>query len=543
MKQRPLLWLIGKMKKRIPGLLIMTAANVGNALFGVWFALGTRQVINTAVSGDRRAFLGACGVQAGIILGILITLFLQRYLNARLEADLDRDWKKSLLHKLLHGDYPTVSAYHSGELINRLNNDVRTVDEGVLSILPGLASMVTRITGAAAALLVMEPLFGAVLFAFGAVLVLFTALARKRLKVLHKQVSEAEGRVSGLLQETLEKLLLVQAMDLSGEMERRADAAMSTRYELQTKRRRVSLFANTGVSIVYYLAGFAALLWCAAGLLQGQLTFGDLTAVTQLVSQLQAPFVNLSGVIPKYTAMIAAAERLMELDVLGNEQDGETTLPETVYGSMTAIVGEEVCFAYDREDVLANVTFSLKKGCFTAITAPSGKGKSTLLKLMLGIFRPDSGELYLQTPEGRYPLSRNTRGLFAYVPQGNLLFSGTIRENLLVTNPDADENAIHEAVFVSAMDEYLQQLPNGLDTVLGESGAGLSEGQAQRLAIARAVLGGAPVLLLDEATSALDADTELLVLQRLRSLKDRTCLAVTHRPAALALADNHIQMS
>lgn len=543
MKQRPLLWLIGKMKKRIPGLLIMTAANVGNALFGVWFALGTRQVINTAVSGDRRAFLGACGVQAGIIFGILVTLFLQRYLNARLGADLDRDWKKSLLHKLLHGDYPTVSAYHSGELINRLNNDVRTVDEGVLSILPGLASMVTRITGAAAALLVMEPLFGAVLFAFGAVLVLFTALARKRLKVLHKQVSEAEGRVSGLLQETLEKLLLVQAMDLSGEMERRADAAMGTRYELQTKRRRVSLFANTGVSIVYYLAGFAALLWCAAGLLQGQITFGDLTAVTQLVSQLQAPFVNLSGVIPKYTAMIAAAERLMELDVLGNEQDGETTLPETVYGSMTAIVGEEVCFAYDREDILSGVTFSIKKGCFTAITAPSGKGKSTLLKLMLGIFRPDSGELYLQTPEGRYPLSRNTRGLFAYVPQGNLLFSGTIRENLLVTNPDADENAIREAVFVSAMDGYLQQLPDGLDTVLGESGAGLSEGQAQRLAIARAVLGGAPVLLLDEATSALDADTELLVLQRLRSLKDRTCLAVTHRPAALALADNHIQMS
>ncbi len=543
MKQKPLLWLVGKMKKRIPGLLIMTAANVGNALFSVWFALGTRQVINTAVSGERADFLRACCGQAGIILGILITLFLQRYMNARLEADLDRDWKKHLLHKLLHGDYPAVSAYHSGELINRLNNDVRTVDEGVLNIVPGLASMVTRIGGAAAALLLLEPLFGAILIASGIVLVLFTALARKRLKVLHKQVSESEGRVSGLLQETLEKLLLVQAMDLSDEMERRADSAMGTRYALQTKRRRVSLIANTGVSIVYYLAGFAALLWCSAGLLRGQITFGDLTAVTQLVNQLQAPFVNLSGVIPKYTAMIAAAERLMELDALGNTQDDHNILPATVYDSMEAIVGEKVCFAYDRDEVLSNVDFSLKKNCFTTITAPSGKGKSTLLKLMLGIFRPDSGEIYIQTQEEKYPLSRNTRRLFAYVPQGNLLFSGTLRENLLVANPDAGEDAIREAVFVSAMDGYLQQLPAGLDTVLGESGAGLSEGQAQRLAIARAVLGGAPVLLLDEATSALDADTELQVLQRLRSLKNRTCLAVTHRPAALALADQHIELA
>lgn len=542
MKQKPLLWLVGKMKRRIPGLLVMTAANVGNALFSVWFALGTRQVINTAVSGERGLFLRACGMQAIIIFGILATLFLQRYLNARLAEELDRDWKKDLLHKLLHGDYAAVSAYHSGELLNRMNNDVRTVDEGVLSILPGLASMITRIAGAAAALLVLEPLFGAGLIASGVVLILFTALARKRLKVLHKQVSESEGRVSGLLQETLEKLLLVQAMDLSDEMERRTDAAMGTRYALQTKRRRVSLFANTGVSIVYYLAGFAALLWCASGLLKGQITFGDLTAVTQLVSQLQAPFVNLSGVIPKYTAMIAAAERLMELDLLGNDQNEEHTLPEDAYEGMIAIVGENIRFAYDREEVLSDVTFSLQKNCFTAITAPSGKGKSTLLKLMLGIFRPDAGNLYLQTNEKNYPLSRNTRQLFAYVPQGNLLFSGTIRENLLVANPNANEAAIREAVFASAMDAYLPQLPKGLDSVLGESGAGLSEGQAQRLAIARAILGGAPILLLDEATSALDADTELLVLQRLRSLKNRTCLAVTHRPAALALADQHIEL-
>lgn len=539
MKQTPLFWLIRKMKKRIPGLLAMTAANVGSALFGVWFALGTRQVINTAVSGDESAFLRACGIQAGIICGILLTLFLQRYLRALLEADLDRDWKQSLLHVLLHGDYPKVSAYHSGELINRLNNDVRTVDEGVLTILPGLSSMVARIVGAAAALLTLEPVFAGALLAAGGLLIAFTALARRRLKKLHKQVSEAEGKVSGLLQETLEKLLLVQAMDLSNEMERRTDAALETRYDLQSKRRRVSLFANTGVSVVYYLAGFAALIWCAARLLGGSMTFGDLTAVTQLVSQLQAPFVNLSGVIPKYTAMIAAAERLMELDAL------EAELPATCpvnYDTLDAICGEKVSFAYDRENVLTDVTFRLEKGSFAAVKAPSGKGKSTLLKLLLGIFPTDGGQLYLESRGERIPVGRNTRKLFAYVPQGNLLFSGTIRENLLVTNPDASEEALRHAVYVSCMDAYLEQLPNGLDTVLSENGGGLSEGQAQRLAIARAVLGGAPVLLLDEATSALDAETEKRVLQRIRELDSRTCIAVTHRPAALEIADIQLEL-
>ncbi len=539
MKQAPLFWLIRKMKKRIPGLLTMTAANVGNALFGVWFALGTRQVINTAVSGDQSAFLRACGIQAGIICGILLTLFLYRYLHARLEAELDRDWKQNLLHTLLHGDYPKVSAYHSGELINRLNNDVRTVDEGVLTILPGLSSMIARITGAAAALLTLEPVFAGALLAAGAVLVIFTALARRRLKKLHKKVSEAEGKVSGLLQETLEKLLLVQAMDLSDEMERRADQALGKRYDLQSKRRRLSLVANTGVSIVYYLAGFAALVWCAVRLLGGSMTFGDLTAVTQLVSQLQAPFVDLSGVIPRYTAMIAAAERLMELDALHEELPADCSVE---YDRLDAICAEKVTFAYDREEVLTELTFRLKKGSFAAVTAPSGRGKSTLLKLLLGIFPTNNGQLYLESRDGRIAIGRETRKLFAYVPQGNLLFSGTIRENLLVTNPNASEDALQRAIFVSCMDDYLGQLPQGLDTVLSENGGGLSEGQAQRLAIARAVLGGAPILLLDEATSALDEETEKRVLERIRGLKDRTCIAVTHRPAALEIADIQLEL-
>lgn len=538
-----LLWLLKRVRRRIPALTLLTLAHVGQALLAVAFALGSRAVIDTAISGISEDFLHACLLQGAIILGILLCLTVSRHLKDRLTAELDRDWKRDLLHGLLHGEYEAVSAYHSGELLNRLNNDVRIVGEGLVSTIPGAASMVVKLIAAFCVLTALEPWFALVILTVGVVVIAATGLMRRSLKGLHKSVSESDGKVSGFLQETLEKLLMVQAMDVSDEMEHRADRLMRERYEIQRKRKNVSLFANTSVSVLSYGAGFAALVWCAFGLLHGTMSFGSLTAVTQLVSQLQAPFVNLSGVIPKYIAMTASAERLRELEQICGETEPEQGSAQALYHEMTAISAENLTFSYDREVVLEDAAFSMPKGTFAVITGPSGVGKSTLLKLLLGVFRPTEGALFVESACGRVPLNRSTRGLFAYVPQGNLLLSGTLRENLTITRPQASEEEIRQAVHVSAMEEFLPQLPNGLDTVIGESGSGLSEGQAQRLAIARAVIGGAPILLLDEITSALDAQTERMVLERIRVLPDRTCIAVTHRPAALELADFRLEVA
>lgn len=542
-KQAPLLWIFRRVHRRIPSLFLMTGVHVGQALLGVAFALGSRAVIDSAISSSKKAFWSACLVQGTIILGILICLTLFRHLKDRISADLDRDWKKGLLHGLLHGEYEAVASYHSGELINRLNNDVRTVDDGLVGTIPNVASMLTKLIAAMAVLVALEPRFSLVIVAAGVFVVLATAMMRRKLKGLHKRVSEADGKVSGFLQETLEKLLMVQAMDVSDEMERRADALLDTRYEIQRRRKNVSLFANTSVSILSYGAGFAALGWCAFGLLNGTMTFGSLTAVTQLVGQLQGPFVNLSGIIPQYIGMVAAAERLMELEALSGSAEPAQESADELYAEMIALRAEELSFSYDRDKILSCASFSLPKGAFAVITGPSGVGKSTLLKLMLGIFHPGNGGLYLEHKNGQTVLDRSTRKLFAYVPQGNLLLSGTLRENLTITRPEATEEEIRQAIYVSGMDDYLSQLPRGLDTVLGENSAGLSEGQAQRLAIARAVLSGAPILLLDEITSALDSETEQLVLRRIRELPDRTCIAVTHRPAILELADWKLEVS
>ena len=251
----------------------------------------------------------------------------------------------------------------------------------------------------------------------------------------------------------------------------------------------------------------------------------------------------LTGVIPRWSSITASCDRIMELEALPRQPDPDREKVRALYGSLTGFTADRLTFAYDREPVLTDVSLTIPKGGLTVIIGQSGIGKSTLLKLLLGLYRPDSGRLSIDTPDGPVPVDRSTRSLFSYAPQGNFLLSGTLRENLTYTNPQATDEQLREALYASALDEFVAALPQGLETVLMENGAGLSEGQAQRLSLARAILSGAPVLLLDEVTSALDEATEATVLERICALPGRTCIAVTHRPAALALATSIIEVT
>lgn len=536
-------WIVVKIRNRIPAMALLIAAHMGHALFSVFFALGSKHVIDSAVSGDSEDFLRACLFQLMIVLGILICMTVVRHLKEQLSAELERDWKRKLLHGLLNGEFQRVSAYHSAELLNRMNNDVAKVNEGLLSIVPAFASMITRIAAAVLVLGVLDLRLTLLMLLLGGVVIVTTGFLRRWLKNLNKQVSQHDGKVSGFLQEAMEKLLMIQSMDVSQEVEQRAGKLLDQRYVVQRKRKNVGVMAHTGVSVMYYGAGLLALIWCAGGVMQGQMSVGSLMAVIQLVNQLQKPFVDVSGILPQYAAMTASAERLMELEEIQGEPDSMDEPVAEIYNRMKSLGAEGLTFSYDRDQILRDAAFSLPKGAFAVITGHSGIGKSTFLKLLLGIFKPEGGCLYLDTAEEKILLNRSTRRMFAYAPQGNLLMSGTLRENLTIVKPNASEEEIRQAVYVSGMDEFIPQLPLGLETNLAESGGGLSEGQAQRLSIARAVLDGAPILLLDECTSALDAETEQRVLQRLRGLRDRTCIMVTHRPAAMQLCDWKLEVS
>jgi len=544
MKRRSVIvWLLSRTRSRIPMLLCMMAASAGNALFGVLFALGSRGVIDSAVSGENSAFWEACLIQLSIICAMLLCLTAYRYLRDKLVTELDRDWKRRLLNGLLRGEYAQVSGFHSGELVNRLNNDVRILNDTIVTTLPSVASMLVRLVSVIVVLATIDIRFTLVLGIGALVGVVATGFIRQTLKNLNKRVSRMEGKVLSYLQESMERLLVIQAMDLAPEVEHRADLLLEQRFQTQRTRRKVSLFANTGISVLFQIAGFAALVWCAFHMLRGEMTYGTLMAVTQLVSQLQSPFIGMSGIVSQYASMDAAAERLIELEQIEREPEDIIEDPQTCYARLERIGARGVSFAYDEDEVFCHADFSLPKGAFATIMGASGIGKSTLLKLMLGVFKPTAGTLYVEGNGEERTLSRDTRGLFAYVPQGNFLFSGTLRENITISKPQATQEEIDEVIRISCIDQFLPQLPDGLDTQIGENGLGLSEGQVQRLAIARAILSGAPILLLDEATSALDSETEQAVLQRIARLPNRTCIAVTHRPAALALADWRLEVA
>lgn len=535
-------WTVHSVRRWIPELILLTVCNIASASFSVWFALGTGNVIDCATGGDIQAFTAACIKQGLLIAAILANSALIHHLKERLSADMDRKWKKKLLSGLLHGEYASVSQHHSGDLLSRMNHDVSVLISSILTIVPSLASMSTKLVAAIAVLASMEPRMTGALALCGILVFAITSYMRRKLKSLNKRTSQARGKVSGFIQETLEKLLMVQAMDISDVMEQRADVLLEEQYVLHRKKKNIAVISSTCMNIMMYGATFTALVWCSTGILHGTMSFGTMTAISQLMTQVLGPFANMSSIMPQYAAMSASAERLMELEELCNTAPVERKDPDALYENMQAIEATDLTFAYDRDYIFEHADFRLPKGSFGVIVGHSGIGKSTLLKILLGIFPPKSGSLHLAGEQGNVELDRTTRRLFAYVPQGNLLLSGTLRDNLTVTNREATQEEIDRAIYVSAMDAYLPTLPQGLDTVVGENALGLSEGQAQRLSIARAVLSNAPILLLDEATSALDDATEKLVLQRIRELPGKTCIAVTHRSAATEVADWSLEM-
>ena len=524
-------------------ILFTAALSAAVSYAGVRFSLTTKSVINNAVSGNHDALWSSCFVMICLSLFRLLGNTLSQFLTVNLHEQLERDFKHSILHDILRSDYSYISRHHSGDLIQRMDSDAASVYNGVMGFTGGIVGMVTSLVAAVAALLRIAPDFTLIFGGAGLVLGSTAMLFRRILKRLSKETSAANGRVMGYLHETISKLMVVQALDLSQEVERRTDQVLDSRWDVRKRQRNMHMLSRFGVSIVSYASYLVTMLWCAGKLYTGQITYGDVTAMISLVSTVRSSATSLPRTLPRIFTITAACDRIMELEDLPRQVDPDAKKVRALYRDVTGFTADHLTFAYDREPVMQDVSLTIPKGGLTVIVGQSGIGKSTLLKLLLGLYRPNSGSLTMDTPGGRIPVDRSTRSLFSYAPQGNFLLSGTMRENLTFTNPDATEEEIQAALHASALDEYVSTLPKGLETVLLENGAGLSEGQAQRLSLARAILSGAPVLLLDEVTSALDAATEATVLERITALPGKTCIAVTHRPAALKLADQIIEVT
>lgn len=536
--------------------LVLVQAILG--VTSVLYAFLLRSLIDQAVAGSRNGLIRSALLLVGLVLTQLLLRAVSRFLKEYSAADLENRLKERLFAQLLRKDYAAVTALHSGEWMNRLTNDTAVVARSATSILPNLAGLLVRLVGAMTALVVLEPRFAVVLIPGGLLVMLLTYAFRRVLKALHKRIQETDGRLRAFLQERLGSQLVLRSFGVEKQSEELAQERMQAHMDARIRRNHFSNFCNLGFGLIIQGATAGSAIYCAVHLMGGTLSYGTMMAVLQLVGQIQSPFANISGIVPEFYGMMASAERLREAESFpeyGGEAREERQIQRFYEEELVSLGLDKACFTYQppvREEgerpmpvVLDGLSLQIRKGEFAAFTGHSGSGKSTVLKLLMSIYPLDSGESYLETHEGRRKLDASWRGLFAYVPQGNDLISGSIREIIAFGDPEKmkREDELWKALRIACAEDFVASLDKGLDSELGESGSGLSEGQMQRIAIARAVFSARPVLLLDESTSSLDGETEKRVLENLRSMTDRTVLIVTHRPAALAICDKQIELA
>jgi len=563
MKHNAISWLwnvTGKKKLYVGALMLMQTLNGGS---GVLYALLLRNIVDSAVDKNQPLFWQNVIWTVLLVLGQVLIRAVIRFLEEQSRSVLENQFKSRLLNAVLYKDFASVNAVHSGEWLNRLTNDCMVVANHFTEILPGIAEMIVKLISAAAMIIILDTRFAAILIPAGIVLLFLTYVFRKTLKQLHKKIQEKDGNLRIFFQERLGSLMMIRSFAAEEQIKAEADQKMLTHKAARMKKNHFSNLCNIGFQAGMQGMYLLGVCYCGYGILTGTISYGTLTAITQLISQIQSPFANITGYLPKFYAMTASAERLMEIE---NFEDDCENPPKSIqeiqkfyHEDFRELRLQNVEFTYFPASetvgnlskstmpvVLKKISLAVKKGEYIAFTGHSGCGKSTILKILMCIYKPDAGERFLTDSSGNHcQLDAAWHRLFAYVPQGNQLMSGTIRDVVTFADNSGryDEERIRNALKISCAEEFISELEEGMDTVLGERGTGLSEGQMQRIAVARAVFSGSPVLLLDEATSALDEATERQLLQNLKQMTDKTVLIITHRPAALEICDTIFEIT
>ncbi len=511
-------------------------------IIGVVYALLFRTIVDSAVGKDAASFRHHVFLIIGLVLVQLGISAVIRWLHELAKADIENTFKRRLLDSILGKEYASVSATHTAEWLNRLTSDTTVVASGAVEILPGLFGMVVRLISALVMIIALDRWFAYILIPGGLLLIVLTYGFRGVLKKLHKNIQESDGRLRVFLQERISSLMVIKAFAAEKQTSAGAAEAMESHKKARLRRNRFSNVANIGFGAAMQGMYLIGVVYCAHGIMTGRVTYGTLTAVMQLIGQVQGPFANISSYLPRWYAMTASAERLMEVEEYDDDMqaaDGETmrryyTRDYRVLGLRNASFTYQPAGNEEMPVVLNGLNLEIRKGETVAFTGHSGCGKSTVLKLLMCMYPLSSGERYIDDQ----PLTAYYRRLFAYVPQGNALMNGTIRDVVCFAQ-EYDESRLHRALVIACADEFVEDV----NAELGERGSGLSEGQMQRLAIARAVYADAPVLLLDESTSALDEATERKLLENLRSMTEKTVVIVTHRKAALSICDRVLEFA
>ncbi len=515
-------------KKQIPLIIILCIVGMLAAICSVRFSIVSKNVVDSAVQ-SVSIFKSIIPLVMLLLIQLLLSIT-HSVIYTVAHGKMLISMRKYFFNASLRKDYLKISSYHSGELVNRINGDTSIICTAIFDILPTAVTVIAKITFGFITLYTLDKTFAFFCVALGPVILLTATVYRKKMKALHNESRKYDGLLKSFMQESVRNIPIIKCFRAENNITDQSETLQNSLYKVSVKKNLISIIATIFYFVTMTSGYYIALAWGAYKLSLGLMSFGTLVAITDLAGQITAPFKTLSSLLPQYYSMSASMERLTELDNIYTEKSEAKLLPQ-----VESINIENLSFSYGDTSVLDGFSLKINQGEMVALCGESGIGKSTLLHLLIGVLHPKSGRVYVKTADGEMDLDETTRTVFSYVPQSSMLISGTIAQNICFTQ-EIDEERMMQCAEMACIKDFIMNLPNGVNTVLGEEGGGLSGGQIQRLAIARALYCKTDVLLLDEATSAIDEETEQKVLSNIRKLGS-TCIVVTHRSTAIAICD------
>lgn len=532
-------WLVQYAKPYMGRITVMMLFNLLYTVVGLVMVTLTKRIIDEATEGNPIITLIVCYLI--LTIGLQLVSVFGTLMNTMLTEKFSFGIRKQIYEKIIHSHWMDVKKYHTGDLMTRLTSDAGNVADGIIGTIPSIIQLIVELLLVFITLFSYSPLLACFALLVAPVAAVSSWWFGRKLKRLQVKVQESEAAYRSFLQESLANLLIVKAFANEEYSTQRLTQLREERFGWVYRRTKMGLISSTAMSMSFQVGYIVAFAYGAIQISRKAITYGTMSVFLTLVNRVQAPVMGLAQQIPRVVSILASAGRIMELQELPLEEKEEE--PLAVVQAGVDVSG--LTFGYTQDNVLENVSLHIAPGEFVAVIGESGIGKTTLIRIIMSFMSNIQGSVTFYNEKGETKKANAaTRNFIAYVPQGNTLFSGTVRENIRMGNLNATEEEMNEALKLAAAYDFVQELPKGIDTVIGERGHGLSEGQAQRIAIARAFVKKAPFLILDEATSSLDEATEQEVIRGLQRLTPRpTCLVITHRKSILKYCDREIKIA
>lgn len=551
-------WMASYAKPAVPFLIFSIIVNIIFSLIGIYNVTVSKSLIDSAISGDSQSTIRWLITMLVITLISMLSSPVTSFMSTHSSTKLTQNIQRKIYQHIQCSDWLEQSKYHSVSLLTRVTSDVSNISSAILGTIPSLVSLTVTLVGSFYTLINWAPSIALVAVFIGPFLIIVGRYFSSKLKALYKEAQEEDVKYRSFMQESIQNIMIVKTFCMEKINMHRLVEIQDNKYRIAMRNTKLSVMTSLSMSFCSSLAYFTIFTWGVLNIAKGLSTYGTFTGMLQLYNKVQSPFSSLASMIPGLISTIAAAERLMEIEAIpvekmANEKelddfndDSIPSLSSTVSSVFTRpdIIFDNVSFSYKaNNNILNNINLTIESGETLAFVGPSGEGKTTMIRLILSLINPTLGNVFLKEDEIIKDMNRNYRDLISYVPQGNTLFSGSIRDNLKYGNPNASDDEIKAALTSACAIDFVNDLEDGLDTMIGEKGVGISEGQAQRIAIARSFLRERPILILDEATSALDPETEVSVLKAVRSLPSKpTCIIITHRPSALNICNRIMKL-